>query len=155
MVLTTRQQYLIAVIILCIAYIVYWWYQSHYGPGGKYRYGITELTWKNSATAGVGDLVLALDRPPANAVKGGRVFTVSSGIVVTPSKSLPKTEAAAVERLFGGVVGLTVDQVDSGANTITFSSISAPAGWPSAFANWTANTAASGKPSAQIKISLT
>jgi len=156
----TKEQVLTAVIVLCLIFIAYWWYQSQYGPGGKNKYGVTQLTWKNSATtAGVGDLVVALSRTPTKNVTGGKVSSVTSGFTVQSDSKLgglTPAQATAVEKLFSKIDGVAISAIDVGANTITFSSMTAPAGWPGTAvkAVWTATTTtgSKGAPSASLNI---
>lgn len=134
----TRQQLLIAVIVLCLIAVAYWWYQSPYGPGGRNKYGIIQVSWTNTTT-GVGNLVIALSRTPSKDVKGGKVSSITPGLAVSSSTTLSAADAKTVEGLLGKIDGQVISDIDTGANTITFSSITPPAGWPVG-KNWTAPT---------------
>lgn len=156
----TKQPLLIAVIIICLIVLAYWWYQSPYGPGGENTYGIIQVSWTNSATtAGVGDLVIALSRSPKTDVKGGRVSSITSGLTVLSSTTLTAAEAKTVEILLPKIVGQVVDAIDTGGNTITCTSMQAPSGWPARVGkSWTAaisqatTTSPNQTPSASIRI---
>ncbi|GFR89457.1 hypothetical protein ElyMa_002543600 [Elysia marginata] len=147
----TRQRLLFAVIFLCLLIIAYWWYQSPYGPGGRNKYGIVRVSWSNTNPK-VGTLVLALSRTPSKNVKGGKVSSISPGLVVSASTSLSAPNAKIVERMLGGIVGQTISDVDTGANTITLKSITLLPEWP-ADTNWTASTTiATHVPSAHLVV---
>lgn len=152
----TKQQLLIAVIILCLIAIAYWWYQSPYGPGGENKYGIIQVSWTNNATtAGVGGLVIALSRSPADDVKGAKVSSITSGLVVGSSTTLTAADAKTVENLLPKIDGQVIDTIDPKGRTITFSSMQAPSGWPAQVGkSWTAATTTGSKqtPSASINI---
>ena len=60
--MAARRSILATLTVLCLIYIVAWWYMSQYGPGGRHVYGITSLSWQNSTAPGVGTLTVALDR---------------------------------------------------------------------------------------------
>ena len=156
------QQLLIAVIVACLAYIAFWWYQSPHGPGGRYLYGVTQLTWVNSTITGVGNLVVALGRTPSakHPIGGGKVVDGlggprrrgrQAGRFVAGRRRTPSRSS------FGGTVtGATVSSTDPGANTMTFGPLTAPAGWPGVApgATWTAATTlgAKGAPSVSVRI---
>jgi hypothetical protein len=152
----TRQQLLIAVIVLCLIAIAYWWYQSPYGPGGENKYGIIQVSWTNSAkTAGVGNLVIALSRSPKPDVKGGKVSSITSGLEVSSTTSLSAADAKTVESLLPKIEGQVIDSIDTGGNTITFTSMQAPSGWPAlAGESWTVVTTTRSKatPTAYINV---
>lgn len=152
----TKQQLLIAVIVLCLIAIAYWWYQSPYGPGGENKYGIIQVSWSNNKTTkGVGKLVIALSRSPKPEVKGGKVSSITSGLEVLSSTTLSAADAKAVESLLSKIEGQVIDSIDTGGNTITFTSIQAPSGWPAQVGNfWTATTATGSKmtPTASINV---
>lgn len=152
----TKQHLLIAVIVLCLIAIAYWWYQSPYGPGGENKYGIIQVSWKNNTTtAGVGDLVIALSRSPKKNVKGGKVSSITSGLAVSSSTTLTAADAKTVKSLLPKIAGQVIDSIDTGGNTITFTSVQAPSGWPAQVGGaWTAVTTTGSKhtPSASIII---
>ena len=119
------------VIIICLTLIACWWYQSPYGPGGRYKYGLTQVSWTNGPT-GVGTLVLALSRTPAKTVCGGTIVSFSSGLTVAGSDTLTSAAAKTIQALLPKIVGQKIDAVDTGANTISFIGIMPPQGWPCA-----------------------
>jgi hypothetical protein len=128
----TRQQLLLAVIVVCLIAIAYWWYQSQYGPGGRNKYGIIQVSWKNSSTAaGFGDLVFALDRSPGAGLAGGKVSSITAGFAVQASTTLPSAGAKTVQALLPkNISSLTISSVDASGNTVTFKNVTAPTGWP-------------------------
>lgn len=152
----TKQQLLIAVIVLCLIAIAYWWYQSPHGPGGENKYGIIQVSWTNHATtAGVGNLVIALSRSPKPDVKGGKVSSITSGLEVSSSTTLSAADAKTVESLLPKIKGQVIDSIDAGGNTITFTSMQAPSGWPAQVGkSWTAATITGSKktPTASINV---
>ena len=153
----TRQRLLCAVIIFCVVFIVVWWYQSPNGPGGRYKYGLTRVSWTNGAP-GTGTLVLALSRPPAKTASGGKVLSFTPGLVVNTSDSLNAAGAQKVRKLLPSIAGQVISGADADAHTFTFKNITPPAGWP--FANpsqknptWTATTTNhKGQPTSSISI---
>jgi len=153
-----RQQLLIAVIVICLILIAYWWYQSPYGPGGRYAYGLTRVSWTNGAAADKGTLVLALDRSPTAEVCAGKISSFTSGLTVSPSDTLSSSDAQIVMDLLPRIANVPITAADSGANTITYQNITPPTGWPFASTSgknqtWSASTADSkGNPSAKINV---
>lgn len=154
----TRQWVLFAVIIACLIFIIGWVYQSPYGPGGRYKYGLTKVSWTNGATAGTGKLVLALKRSPAATVCAGRISSFTSGLVVNSSETLSRADAETVQRLLPQIVGERIDAIDADVRTITYINITPPAGWPFASTahknpTWTTSTVDNkGNPTASINI---
>ncbi len=139
MVLHTRQQVLIALIVICFIFIIYWWYQSPYGPGGRYRYGLLQVSWTNGE-AGTGKLVLALNRPPAANLCGGRISSFTPGLIVNGSNTLKPEDATLVETLLQTIVNVKVDAVDADAHSLTFFELTPPKGWPFAPTTTTTQT---------------
>jgi len=152
-----RQRLLIAVIAFCLVFIAYWWYQSPYGPGGRYKYGLIQVSWTNGAS-GAGTLVLALDRSPAKTVCAGKVSSFTSGLTVHASDSLTSADAETVQSLLPSITGQAISAIDTGANTITFAGITPPKGWPPAPSSgknptWVAGTTnKKGGPSSSINV---
>ena len=153
----TRQLLLIAVITICLIFITYWWYQSPYGPGGRYKYGLIQVSWTNGAS-GKGTLVLALNRPPAKTVCAGKISSFTSGLTINNSDSLTSADAILVQILLPKITDRIINAIDMGANTITFAEITPPKGWPFASSvgknpTWVASTTDSKKnPSSSINV---
>ena len=156
--MAARRSILATLTVLCLIYIVAWWYMSQYGPGGRHVYGITSLSWQNSTAPGVGTLTVALDRTPANDVQGGAVQAVSPGTTVLPATTaggLTPAQATAVGASLGGLEAKTATAIDKKVKTVSLMHMRAPAGWPGSAPNafWTAaTTTKSGKASGTIKI---
>lgn len=151
----TRQQLLLTVVIVCVIILALWWYRSPFGPGGKNKYGVIQVSWTSSASPATGDLVLGVDRSPGSELVGGKLLSFSP-ITVQVSSTVTSAQAQAIKSLLPQFAGAMITAIDAKSNTISCGEVPVPPGWPlpAASKSWSAptTTGAKGKASGSVNI---